>query len=296
MDYVALHRGWWFDDSPPTEWARAREAEGWSGVAVPDHLHSGGPGDLHPFATLGAMAASTSTIQLGTAYANNLIRSPVEFAQASLTLQALSHGRFEAGLGAGWQQGEIRGIGMTFPNPTERARRLREAIEIVAGLFRGPVEHSGVHYRVDLKAAGPRVGERPRLAAALGGPWTMAHIGPLVDHIEVVTFGAAVREGQVDFAMVGQMTETDLREMIDLARRANPSATIGLSVWAAVGESEVADFLDQVTAGGVFDGVAGTASRVAETFNRLAELPIDRITVVPPLPGTIEALGPLLHG
>ena len=208
--------------SAPSSWARRREREGWHGVAVADHILSGQRGNWHPFAALGAMAVSTTRVTLTTAYGNNLMRSPVEFAQASLSLHALSSGRYQVGLGAGWAKEEIVASGLDFPAPRERAERFREAVIIVRDLLRGPCRHDGRHYKVDLPAAGPAVDPPPVLAAALGGAWTIRHIAPLLDRIEVNPAGAAIREGSLDAAVLAATTPDDVRSLDRTGPRGEP--------------------------------------------------------------------------
>ena len=152
MDFVPVYNG---DRLSPVDWARRREEEGWHGVAMADHIVTGRRGHWHPFAALGAMAVSTSRVTLTTAYGNNLMRSPVEFAQAALSLHALSSGRYEVGLGAGWAKEELVASGLDYPPPRQRAERFREAVIVVRDLLRGACKHDGRHYKVDLLAAGP---------------------------------------------------------------------------------------------------------------------------------------------
>ena len=166
-------------------WAADREAEGWHGVAVGDHITSGGFWE-HPFIALGAMAAATSRVRMMTAMANNLLRSPVEVAQAALTLHQLSGGRFELGLGAGWQREEIDGIGFAYPAPRDRARRYVEAILLVRELLTtGKAVAAGEHYNVDVEF-GSRPVEAPAIVGAVAGRWTTRNVSPLVDRVEVL--------------------------------------------------------------------------------------------------------------
>ena len=65
-------------------WAKAREAEGWHGLGVPDHIVSSGVGWPRPFFLLGVLTAATSRSIVTAAVANNLLRSPAEFAQREL--------------------------------------------------------------------------------------------------------------------------------------------------------------------------------------------------------------------
>src|SRR4051794_11905392 len=124
VDYVVQPRPW-----EPGEvsgrWAAKREDEGWAGVGFGDHWFiEGSGGCANAFAQLGHAAASTTSLVLSTSFANNLFRSPVELAQAALTIQLLSGGRFELGIGAGWSALELTGAGLAFPDPGSRVRRL----------------------------------------------------------------------------------------------------------------------------------------------------------------------------
>lgn len=127
----------WAPLSDPGAWAAAREAEGWGALGVADHIRSGANGCLHAFPVLGQFAARTEHVQLFPCFGNNLVRSPVEFAQMARTIQHLSNGRFEAGIGAGWDAAEITDAGLPYPAGPERARRFREAVLVVRELLRG---------------------------------------------------------------------------------------------------------------------------------------------------------------
>jgi alkanesulfonate monooxygenase SsuD/methylene tetrahydromethanopterin reductase-like flavin-dependent oxidoreductase (luciferase family) len=290
MDYVVLYN----DRANPVEWASRREAEGWSGLAVGDHVSSGRAGAWHPFSALGAMAAVTERVTLTTAYANNLMRSPVECAQAALSLHALSAGRFQVGLGAGWAKDEIVASGLEYPTSRERAVRFREAVVIVRDLLRGPCRYDGEHYKIDLAAAGPPAAAPPVLAAALGGPWTIKHIAPLLDRIEINPAGAAIRGGSLDFEILGATMPDDVRSLIDLARQSNPDAKIGLSVFVAVGEGPSIDAIKSGFGDGFSAGLAGSPEQVAERVAALGDYGVDHVTLVPLVSGSADLLAPVL--
>jgi alkanesulfonate monooxygenase SsuD/methylene tetrahydromethanopterin reductase-like flavin-dependent oxidoreductase (luciferase family) len=102
-------------DVDPREWARRREAEGWDALAVADHVFTATRPYPHVWVTAAAMAMATHDVTITTAFVNNLLRSPVEVAQAARQLQVVSDGRFELGLGAGWADEEITGSGLRYP-------------------------------------------------------------------------------------------------------------------------------------------------------------------------------------
>jgi alkanesulfonate monooxygenase SsuD/methylene tetrahydromethanopterin reductase-like flavin-dependent oxidoreductase (luciferase family) len=297
VEYVVMPRPW-DAKSHPGKWAAEREAEGWHGLGVGDHWYlEGSGGCLNPFVVLGNAAAHTTNLRLTTTFANNLFRSPVELAQAALSIHFVSDGRFELGVGAGWCADELERAGLQFPEPAVRVRRFRECVEIVRALLSGPCTYDGEFYNVDLPAVGIHTLDPPLLSAALGGPVAMKTIGPLVDRIELATMGPAFRNGHNNldaFKQFGATTRADLQRLIDLARTAHPAAPIGLSLYVAAGTTKVTQFFASVFEGGCYQGLAGEPRHVADTIESFTQLDIDRITVMPPGPGTAEALAPHL--
>jgi alkanesulfonate monooxygenase SsuD/methylene tetrahydromethanopterin reductase-like flavin-dependent oxidoreductase (luciferase family) len=119
----------------PGDWASGKEAEGWHGICASDHLWVGPTRYPQVFVAATQMACATSSVKITTSFCNNLFRSPVEFAQAALSLQAASRGRFEAGLGAGWAQDEMDAMGEPYPEPGVRVSRYVEALRIASSLL-----------------------------------------------------------------------------------------------------------------------------------------------------------------
>ncbi len=158
----------------PDDWAKAKEVEGWHGVCASDHLWVGTTRYPHVFVAATQMACATQTVTVTTSFCNNLFRSPVEFAQAALALQAASNGRFEAGLGAGWAQDEIEAIGQTFPDGPTRVSMYVEALQIVRQLLAtGQCQYRGEHYQIDITddhRLAEVTDQPPLLIASAGGP------------------------------------------------------------------------------------------------------------------------------
>jgi probable F420-dependent oxidoreductase len=151
------------------EWAdkaRKVEALGYSVLLVPDHLAE----LLAPLPALAAAAVATKHLRIGTAVLNNDFRHPVLLAREAATLDVLSDGRFELGLGAGHMRSEYEQAGLTFDPGATRVERLAEAVVIVKRLLVGePVTFSGRHYRVTGHTIHPRPIQRPRPPVFIGG-------------------------------------------------------------------------------------------------------------------------------
>lgn len=191
----------------PVNWAAQKETEGWHGICASDHLWVGPTRYPHVFVAATQMACATSRIAITTSFCNNLFRSPVEFAQAALSLQAAAKGRFEAGLGAGWSKGEIEAMGLTYPDGAGRVSRYIEALTIVRELLRtGQCTFAGKHYQVDFSGAQQLAlvsDSPPPLIAAAGGPVALKQVIPLVDRVEIKASSRSTRVGHLDFPPYG---------------------------------------------------------------------------------------------
>jgi probable F420-dependent oxidoreductase len=156
-----------------TEWldlARRMEALGYGTLSMPDHV----VGDA--FAGLAALAAAatvTTRIRLGNLVLNNDFRNPLLVAREALTLDVLSGGRLELGLGAGWLTGDYDALGLSFDPPSVRLARLAEAVVVLKQLFtEDAVSFEGRFYRLVRARALPRAVQLPRppILVAGGGP------------------------------------------------------------------------------------------------------------------------------
>ncbi|HEX4215049.1 MAG TPA: TIGR03621 family F420-dependent LLM class oxidoreductase [Candidatus Dormibacteraeota bacterium] len=154
------------------ERARWAEAHGFSTLLVADHLV---PDLLDPFPSLAAAATATSRLRVGTFVINNDLRHPVMLAREAATLDVVSGGRFELGIGAGHMASEYHQAGLTFDRGRVRVERLAESVEILRSLLGGETcTFGGRHYRVDGHKV-PEPVQRPRPPLLIGGNGRMVH-------------------------------------------------------------------------------------------------------------------------
>jgi probable F420-dependent oxidoreductase len=177
------------------QWAeKARKVEGlgYSVLLVPDHLVD----LLAPFPALATAAGATTWLRVGTGVLNNDFRHPVLTAREAATLDVLSDGRVELGLGAGHMQSEYEQAGLAFDPGATRVARLAEAVAIVTRLLEGePVTFAGRHYRVTNHTIHPRPVQRPRPPVFIGGSAPRL-LRVAAQHADIVGFtGIAFRAG-----------------------------------------------------------------------------------------------------
>jgi probable F420-dependent oxidoreductase len=152
----------------PRNWrdlARRLEGEGFSSLLVADHY-------LNPMACgilQIAAADATTTLRVGSYVYNNDFRHPALLAKEAATIDVMSGGRLELGIGAGWHKGEYDQTGIPFDPGPVRVSRLEEAIEIMTRLWEGEaLSFTGQHYRIDGLEGTPLPIQRP-LPLLIGG-------------------------------------------------------------------------------------------------------------------------------
>ena len=150
--------------------ARRAEDLGYDTLLLRDHFVAEPFGhQLAPLIALTAAAGATSTLRVGTLVLANDYRHPVLLAKEAATLDVLSGGRLELGLGAGWLSAEYASAGLAFDPPGDRVGRLEESVRLLKALFEGgPVTFDGRHYQVRELDSFPRPVQRPHPPLLVG--------------------------------------------------------------------------------------------------------------------------------
>jgi len=174
--FTEPHRGATYDDQ--LRLARHAEDAGFEGFLRADHYQSMGadlglPGPTDAWITLAGLARETSRIRLGTLVNSATFRLPGPLAITVAQVDAMSGGRVELGLGAGWLEREHTSYGIPFPPLGERFDRLGEQLEIVTGLWSTPegsrYSFDGKHYQLTDAPALPKPVQRPGPPVIVGG-------------------------------------------------------------------------------------------------------------------------------
>lgn len=146
--------------------ARRAEASGIDVLVIPDHLID----QLGPIPALATAAAATDRLRIGTFVFNNDLRHPAVLAQDLASLDVLSGGRLEIGMGAGWNEPEYRAIGLPFDPVGIRVARLGESIAVLKGSFgHGPFSFAGAYYTITELDGRPKPIQRPYPPFFVGG-------------------------------------------------------------------------------------------------------------------------------
>ncbi|MGK2948913.1 MAG: TIGR03621 family F420-dependent LLM class oxidoreductase [Acidimicrobiales bacterium] len=198
--------------------AQARRAEdlGWSTLTMADHFDTG----LGPVPALMAAADATTTLRVGSMVLGNDYRHPVVVAKEAATLDVLTGGRFELGLGAGWMTADYEAAGIPIDPAGRRVDRLVEALAVVKGLWAdGPLDIDGEHYRIS------GLEGLPRPISAGGPPIVIGGGGPRVLRLaareaDIVAVNVNLRAGVIDERAFPDGTPESTDRKIDWVREA----------------------------------------------------------------------------
>ncbi|OAN29223.1 LLM class F420-dependent oxidoreductase [Mycolicibacterium iranicum] len=287
----------------PTVVAQAKEADtsGFDSVFVMDHFYQlpgiGTPDQpmLEAYTALGALAASTQSVQLGTLVTGNTYRNPTLLAKAITTLDVISQGRSILGIGTGWFELEHDQLGYEFGTFTDRFEKLGEALQIILPMLKG--EHptfTGKHYRVQDAMANPRFRDHiPLMIGGSGEKKTIPLAARHFDHLNVIAgFDELARKIDV----VKQKCEEIDRDPATL----ETSMLIGALVGEGLSLDMVPDDFKQRM-------VVGSPEQIAEQIKeKVLDAGVDGVILFVPTqtvgyqPGQITALGdalkPLIAG
>ena len=146
------------------------ESSGYDCVWLDDHLMFGKQPILECWTKLSALSTITSEIRLGTMVLCSSFRNPALLAKMTATLDVISDGRLEFGIGIGVQEDEHEAYGIPFLNPRARVDRMRETVEIVAKLWtEGKTSYEGRYYRISEALCEPKPVQKPHPPITIGG-------------------------------------------------------------------------------------------------------------------------------
>lgn len=286
----------------PTVIAQAREAEqaGFDSVFVMDHLYQlpgiGAPEEpmLEAYTALGALAAATEKVQLGTLVTGNTYRNPTLLAKEITTLDVISQGRAILGIGTGWFELEHDSLGYEFGTFTERFKKLDEALEIIVPMLKGErVTFDGAYYKTQEAFANPRFRDHiPLMIGGSGEKKTIPLAARHFDHLNIIAgFDELPRKVQV------------VKEACEKVDRDPATLETSVLAVALIGEQYTADLIpDDFKQQAVY----GSPEQVAEQLKeKVYDAGVDGVilsayTVGGYTPGGVtavaEALTPLISG
>jgi alkanesulfonate monooxygenase len=279
--FIEPQQGATYDDQLAV--AQLSEELGFGAFFRSDHYLAmgvdGRPGPTDSWVTLAGIARETSTIRLGTLMTSATFRHPGPLAISVAEVDAMSGGRVELGLGAGWYEAEHRAYAIPFPPVGERFDRLTEQLAIVTGLWATPegetFSYNGRHYQVSDSPGLPKPHQRPGPPLLVGGHGARRTPALAAEHAAEFNIGFS------DEATTGEQFERVRAACRDIGRDPDDLVYSAAQV-VCCGETEdvvrrraeaIGRSPDQLRA----EGLAGSPQEVVDKIGRFAERGADRI-------------------
>ena len=196
--------------------ARRIELLGYDVITMPDHFGE----QLAPVPALQAVADATTTVRIGAMVFDNDYKHPVVLAKELATMDVLSGGRVEIGLGAGWMISDYEQAGITYDPPGVRIDRFREGLRIIEqAMAPEPFSFEGTHYRINGYNGMPKPVQSPRPPILIGGGGPRM-LAIAARHADIVGINATLTAGSVGPEAIASMTAEAVDEKIAVVRAA----------------------------------------------------------------------------
>jgi F420-dependent oxidoreductase-like protein len=181
---ISLPQGWTMDlvgikdpiqaYEKMTEIAQVADETGYNSAWLVDHFHTiPRPSQEVTFecwTSTAALARDTKNIRIGQMVTCNGYRNPALLAKMASTVDVLSHGRLDFGIGAGWYEHEYRAYGYDYPDAPERLRYLREAVQVILAMWtQEEAVFEGKYYQVHGAINQPKGVQKPHIPLLIGG-------------------------------------------------------------------------------------------------------------------------------
>jgi len=201
------------------EWvdlARRVEANGYSTLTMPDHFSD----QLAPVPALMVAADATHSLRVGALVCDNDYKHPLVLAKELATMDVLSDGRVEIGIGAGWQRTDYDESGIRYDPPGVRVDRFAEGLAVMKGVLSGePFSFSGDHYTIAGHTGRPRPVQQPHPPFLIGGGGKRV-LGIAAREADIVGINPTLTEGEIGPAALASTSAVAVDEKVAVVRQA----------------------------------------------------------------------------
>lgn len=261
------------------DWAeKARKIEdlGYSTLVMPDHFDD----QLAPMPAMMAAAAATTTLRVGSLVLDNDYKHPLVHAKEAATLDVLSGGRLELGLGAGWMKTDYDASGIAYDPPGVRISRFAEGLKIIKGLLGdGRVDFSGRFYTIRKHEGTPKPVQKPLPILVGGGGKRVLSIAAREAQIVGVNFNLEQGAVNRDVLQSGAASTTDdkITWIRDAARERFTELELNVTIFVAVVTDDTDAMAERIapaygmSAADVLESphvLVGSIDQMAETLQR----------------------------
>jgi len=239
---ISLPQGWTMDlvgikdpveaYETMTQVAQTADETGYDSVWLVDHFHTvPQPTQEVTFecwTTTAALARDTQRVRIGQMVSCNNYRNPALLAKMASTVDVLSHGRLNFGIGAGWYEHEYRAYGYEYPDAPERLRQLREAIQVILAMWSSEeATFEGKYYQVRGAINQPKGVQKPHIPLLIGGSGEKVTLKLVAQYGDACNVFGGIAELERKFAILRQHCEAVGRDYQSIHRTTGTFCVLG---------------------------------------------------------------------
>src|SRR5438874_10338531 len=215
-----------------TRVAQEAEALGYDSIWLFDHFHTvpvpTQEVTFECWTSTAALARDTKRVRIGQLVTCNGYRNPALLAKMASTVDVLSHGRLNFGIGAGWHEHEYRGYGYDYPDTAERMRRLGEAVQVILAMWtQEEAVFEGKYYQVRGAINQPKGVQKPHIPLMIAGSGEQVTLKLVAQYADACNVGGDVPTIRRKLAILKQHCESVGRDYESIHRTAAGFASIG---------------------------------------------------------------------
>ncbi|MEO8955414.1 MAG: LLM class F420-dependent oxidoreductase [Ktedonobacteraceae bacterium] len=222
-----------------TRVAQEAEALNFASVWLYDHFHTvpvpSQEVTFESWTSTAALTRDTKRVRIGQLVTCNGYRNPALLAKMASTVDVMSHGRLDFGIGAGWYEHEYRAYGYDYPDAPERLRYLREAIQVILAMWtQDEAVFEGKYYQVRGAINQPKGVQKPHIPLLIGGGGEKVTLKLVARYGDACNIGGDIPTIQKKLAILKQHCETVGREYDSIRRTSSTICVIGATEEAAM--------------------------------------------------------------
>ncbi|HET8841614.1 MAG TPA: LLM class F420-dependent oxidoreductase [Ktedonobacteraceae bacterium] len=272
---ISLPQGWTMDlvgikdpveaYETMTRVAQTADESGYDSVWLVDHFHTvPQPTQEVTFecwTTTAALARDTKRVRVGQMVSCNSYRNPALLAKMASTVDVLSHGRLNFGIGAGWYEHEYRAYGYEYPEAPERLRQLREAVQVILAMWtQEEAVFEGKFYQVRGAINQPKGVQKPHIPLLIGGSGEKVTLKLVAQYGDACNVFGGLAELEHKFAVLKQHCEAVGRDYQSIHRTTGTLCIVGDTDEEAL--AKVPDAMKQRYGDGIRDTLVGSPETI----------------------------------
>jgi F420-dependent oxidoreductase-like protein len=272
---ISLPQGWTMDlvgikdpveaYETMTRVARMADESGYDSVWLVDHFHTvPQPTQEVTFecwTTTAALARDTKRVRVGQMVSCNSYRNPALLAKMASTVDVLSHGRLNFGIGAGWYEHEYQAYGYEYPEAPERLRQLREAVQVILAMWtQEEAVFEGKYYQVRGAINQPKGVQKPHIPLLIGGGGERVTLKLVAQYGDACNVFGGLAELEHKFAVLKEHCEAVGRDYTSIHRTTGTLCIIGDTDEEAL--AKVPDAMKQRYGDGIRDTLVGSPETI----------------------------------